>query len=231
MSKQNRHAKIVCVFNEKGGSGKTTTSCQLAGTLGRRGYKVLLADLDPQETASQWLTTHGGVNIKAQLWSGHRYGENVIGPIKGFIGDYDVIVADCAPSVEQKATWAMLLVADLALIPAKLSPPDMAALPSAKRLARRAIDECGRSYPVKVVANAARMHMADDKSLMAILKGDKEFHVLETYLGDRKAYSRSMMIGSTAHEIPNGEEAVREIEALADEVLELINLKQIEVLA
>lgn len=34
--------------NRKGGSGKTSTSVNLAACLGARGYRVLLADLDPQ---------------------------------------------------------------------------------------------------------------------------------------------------------------------------------------
>ena len=39
-------------FTRKGGVGKTTTACQLAGTLGHRGYDVLVADLDPQQTSA-----------------------------------------------------------------------------------------------------------------------------------------------------------------------------------
>lgn len=225
MADRKMEAKVICIFNEKGGSGKSTLACQLAGTLGRKGYEVLVADLDPQETASQWLTAHGGVNLKAQLWSGHRYGENVISPIKGFLSKFDIVIADCAPSVEQKSTWAMLLVADLALIPAKLSPPDMAALPSAKRLARKAREESGRTYPVKVVANATRMHLSDDKAILELLQGDKEFPVMKTMMGDRKAYSRSMLMGSTVHAVPKGEEAVRELEALAEAVESQLRIK------
>jgi len=219
-------AKVICVFNEKGGSGKTTTSCQLAGTLGLRGFRVLLADLDPQETASQWLTENGGEGLKAQVWSGHRYGERVIQQIKEFSNKYDVIIADCAPSVENKSTWGMLLVSDLALIPTRLSPLDMAALPNAKRLARRAREEMGLNYPVRVVANATRMHMNDDKALMNVLKKDKEFPVMPCVMGDRKAYSRSMVMGSSAHAVSNGEDAVKEIESLADETLKLLGLSR-----
>lgn len=217
-------AKVICIFNEKGGSGKTTSACQLAGTLGLRGYRVLVADLDPQETASAWLAENGGSSVKAQIWSGHRYGEHVFNQIKEFSKKYDIIVADCAPSVEQKSTWGMLLVADLALIPAKLSPPDMAALPSAKRLARKAREETGVNFPVRIVANAARMHMSDDKNFLALLQQDKEFPPMECTLGDRKAYSRSMLYGATAHAVPGGEDAVREIEAFADATLQLLGL-------
>lgn len=38
----------IIFANRKGGSGKTSTSVNLAACLGKQGYKVLLADLDPQ---------------------------------------------------------------------------------------------------------------------------------------------------------------------------------------
>ncbi|MCG9031407.1 ParA family protein [Laribacter hongkongensis] len=41
-------AKIISVFNNKGGVGKTTTTWYLADTLGRMGKKTLVIDFDPQ---------------------------------------------------------------------------------------------------------------------------------------------------------------------------------------
>jgi chromosome partitioning protein len=52
-----KRERIVAIVNRKGGSGKSTTTLNLAGTLVESGLRVVVADLDPQASLTRLLSS------------------------------------------------------------------------------------------------------------------------------------------------------------------------------
>lgn len=55
------------VFNQKGGVGKSTITCNLAAISAQQGKRTLVVDLDPQGNSTQYLLGAAGENLDATL--------------------------------------------------------------------------------------------------------------------------------------------------------------------
>ncbi|GAB3816278.1 hypothetical protein GCM10028895_11320 [Pontibacter rugosus] len=63
---------VVAVINQKGGTGKTTTTINLGSALSKLGKKVLLLDLDPQSNLSYSLDIAAPEATLADVFQGEK---------------------------------------------------------------------------------------------------------------------------------------------------------------
>ncbi len=69
-------AKIVAVFNQKGGVGKTTTNINLTTALSMEGYRILVIDIDPQGNTSSGFGIEKN-SLKKSVYNGVIHGDNL----------------------------------------------------------------------------------------------------------------------------------------------------------
>lgn len=91
-------ARIICIANQKGGVGKTTTSVNLSSCLAARGRKVLLVDLDPQGNASSGLGLKKHEYQEANIYH-VLIGEKTIDDIRMATSSPNLFVAPATPDL------------------------------------------------------------------------------------------------------------------------------------
>ncbi len=217
-------AKVVTVLSQKGGAGKSTLTMQLAGGVARLGLRVVVIDLDPQETALRW--SHAAPEAAPFPATVMRLDTDVGGlggRLRKLCRDGGVVLLDCPPSIEHPATLAALQEADLALVPVVPSPADLWSTKGVERLILQ-VQASRKGLRAALVPNrVVRTNLAWD--VLEVMR-DFSLPVLGAALSQRNAFAQSAVIGGTVYQLGRGgADAAREVDKFVVEVLKLIGEK------
>ena len=102
---------VIVVANPKGGAGKTTLSTNIAGYFASRGHRVMLGDVDRQQSARTWLALRPGNLALISPWEVSH--DAVVRPPKGTTH----VVLDTPAGLHGKRLDEVMRLADKVLVP------------------------------------------------------------------------------------------------------------------
>lgn len=126
---------IIAIANSKGGVGKSTLAVHLAAWLHEQGHRVTLADCDTQQSSSEWIR-EAVPQVKAVRLDNP---DVILNDLPMLNQDAEFVVAD-GPGSQTETSRALLLRADLAIVPCKASMLEVRALAKATEVLRQAQD-------------------------------------------------------------------------------------------
>ena len=207
---------ILAVLNEKGGSGKTTISTNLARALQLDGYRVLLVDSDPQGSARDWYAAAGEEKDSELPLVVGLDRPALFKELPELARVVNWVVIDGAPQLEELAV-AAIKVADYVLIPVQPSPYDVWATESLVELVktRQEVTD-GQPRAAFVVSRQIVGTRLADEVHQAL--EDYDLPILKACTSQRVVYANSASNGSTVLDTEPGGAAADEVRALMQEL-------------
>lgn len=205
---------IIVIANSKGGVGKSTLSMHLAAWLQEQGHSVILADCDTQHSSSEWL--HEAVpEIRAVRLANP---DQILDQLPQLVHEADFVAAD-GPGSNTETSRALLLRADLAIVPCKASMLEVRALAQATAVLRQAQDiRRGKPRALIVLSMVGKTYRLtkDMKDTAAAL----ELPLASTAVTLKQIYADAPGQGAVVWKLgARAREAAQEIEHLFRELL------------
>jgi len=209
--------KVITIAQQKGGSGKTTLSLNLAVSLLKDKRKVAILDTDPQGSLGRWFMARcerlgdksPGLGFRTASAWGARY------EARELAKDHDYVLIDTPPKMGVDGRPA-IEVADLVIVPVAPSPMDLWATEPTLELA------LGEKKTTLLVMNRVPARAKITEQVRDVLK-KLNCQCSNTMLGNRVLFAETSGNGQSVVEKRPSSSAAGEVQNLAKEVRRLLN--------
>lgn len=211
---------IVSFTNQKGGVGKSTTAVHFAYWLKtkKRNISVTLVDSDEQQSAVTWLKAMEGVDIPVSTLLTTN---EIIERLPNLADEFDVVVVD-APASAQEVARAVLLVADLAVIPIQPSAIDIHSSTETFRLVAQAQKVRGGQPNAAAFISRAIKGTKLKNEAIAFLKVTPGITPLKHIIHQRVGVADTFGQYATVWDLPGTKDSQEEYEKLFVEIWRLM---------
>ena len=205
--------KVIAFSNQKGGSGKTTLSANMAVLWSNSGYKVAVIDADAQKSLTHW------IDARKKYYGDHDIGvttfafdiKNLTEEIKQIKRKFDFIIIDSPPSITYE-TVQIVKSANRVFVPVQPSPLDlMATLPFLK------LAQQERKNPLIILNRVMpRAKLTDAMILRLRYSGAK---IARSRISSKVLFAETFSVGRGVIDISVTSDAAKEIINAGNEIL------------
>lgn len=210
----------VAVVNQKGGAGKSTVAVHLARWLHKQQKSLLLIDADGQRTSSIWLES---LDYKIPFLV-LQDPDELLEQLPKLAEQNDWVLID-GPATLSETTRALLLWADLALIPCQPAGVDLASASDTVRLIRQAqAIKNGLPRGVLFLNKAIKGTRLKDEAF-AVLEHVSDVELLNTVVHQRQVITDAFGQGATVFDMSGSpaKTAREEFDSLFKQAMEVMN--------
>ena len=206
--------KLVAITNQKGGAGKTTTTMNLAA-IAAENSRVLVVDVDPQQSTTWWASTAGDTLP-------FDFADNTDAGILARLRDlpFDVILVDTPGNLtDSRILESVLSVADFAIIPTE---PEALCIPPMVRTIRTLVEPSQTPYRVLLSKVDGRMpgQREDAEALIDSMNLPRFSRAIRRY----KIHSDAPIDGTVVTQYPQSRNTAKAIDDYRAVALELMTI-------
>lgn len=204
--------RTLAVLSRKGGTGKTTVAVHMAVAAENAGHKTLIADLDPQHSASDWYAERLA-RTKTPAVTEARVGSLFTHRLAAQREGYDLMVIDTRPSTDIECVEAVRW-ADACLIVVRPCYFDLKAIVRTVEL----VEKLNKKGMFLINQAPSRRSGEEPKVILDTYETllDMGLPVAPIGLRYRAAFQNAVRFGMTAEEYDPGSLAAFEVDALWD---------------